>query len=52
MAWMSKRPDLAPDGRVGIVGISFAGGLSISAASRPAIRDKVAFVLRSAVTAI
>ena len=43
--WMSARPDLAPDGRVGIVGISFAGGLSISAASRPAIRDKVAFVL-------
>jgi dienelactone hydrolase len=43
--WMSERPDLAPDGRVGIVGISFAGGLSISAASRPAIRDKVAFVL-------
>jgi dienelactone hydrolase len=45
VTWMSQRPDLAPDGRVGIVGISFAGGLSISAASRPAIRDKVAFVL-------
>jgi acetyl esterase/lipase len=45
VTWMSKRPDLAPDGRVGIVGISFAGGLSISAASRPSIRDKVAFVL-------
>ena len=45
VTWMSMRPDLAPDGRVGIVGISFAGGLSISAASRPAIRDKVAFVL-------
>ncbi len=44
VTWMSARPDLAPDGRVGIVGISFAGGLSISAASRPAIRDKVAFV--------
>jgi dienelactone hydrolase len=43
--WMSSRPDLAPDGRVGIVGVSFAGGLSISAASRPSIRDKVAFVL-------
>jgi dienelactone hydrolase len=43
--WMSERPDLAPDGHIGIVGISFAGGLSISAASRPSIRDKVAFVL-------
>jgi dienelactone hydrolase len=45
VTWMSQRPDLAPDGRVGIIGISFAGGLSISAASRPTIRDKVAFVL-------
>ena len=45
VTWMAALPDLAPDGRVGIVGISFAGGLSISAASRPSIRDKVAFVL-------
>jgi dienelactone hydrolase len=45
VTWIAARPDLAPDGRVGIIGISFAGGLSISAASRPAIRDKVAFVL-------
>ena len=45
VTWMSERPDLAPDGHIGIVGISFAGGLSISAASRPSIRDKVAFVL-------
>jgi len=43
--WMSERPDLATDGRVGIVGISFAGGLAISAASRPSIRDKVAFIV-------
>jgi dienelactone hydrolase len=45
VSWMVVRPDLTPDGRVGIVGISFAGGLSISAASRPAIRERVAFVL-------
>jgi hypothetical protein len=43
--WMARRGNLAPDGRVGIVGISFAGGLSISAASRPDVRSKVAFVL-------
>lgn len=43
--WMSKRDDLAPDGRVGLAGISFAGGLSISAAGRSSIREKVAFVL-------
>ncbi len=45
VAWMAARPDLAPDGRVGMVGISFAGGLSIVAAGRPSIRDKVAYVL-------
>ena len=43
--WMAKQPDLAPDGRVGVVGISFAGGLSMVAAARPSIRDKVAYVL-------
>ena len=45
VTWMSRREDLAPDGRVGMVGISFAGGLSLSAAGRPALKDKVAFVL-------
>lgn len=45
VAWMTAQPDLAPDGRVGIVGISFAGGLSIVAAGREPIRDKVAFVV-------
>jgi len=43
--WMAGQPDLAPDGRVGMIGISFAGGLSIVAAGRPSIRDKVAFVV-------
>ena len=42
---MAQQPNLAPDGRVGIVGISFAGGLSLVAAGRPSIRDKVAFVV-------
>ena len=45
VAWMAGRPDLAPDARVGMIGISFAGGLSIVAAGREAIRDKVAFVV-------
>jgi dienelactone hydrolase len=44
-SWMAKQPDLAPDGRIGIVGISFAGGLSVVAAGRPSIRDKIAYVL-------
>jgi len=43
--WMTKRSDLAPDGRIGIIGISFAGGLSVVAAGRPSVRDKLAYVL-------
>ena len=42
--WLSQQNALAPDGRVGMMGISFAGGLSIVAASRPSIRDRVVFV--------
>jgi pimeloyl-ACP methyl ester carboxylesterase len=45
VAWMAKQPALAADGKVGIVGISFAGGLATSAAGRPSIKDHVAFVL-------
>ena len=45
VAWMAAQPELAPDGRVGMIGISFAGGLSIVAAGRPSIRDKVAYVV-------
>ncbi len=45
IAWASARPDLAPDGRVGIMGISFSGGLALVAAGRPAVRDRVAYVL-------
>jgi len=31
--------------RIGLIGISFSGGLSIVAAGRPALRDRVGFVL-------
>jgi hypothetical protein len=44
-SWAAAQKEYAPDGRVGILGISFSGGLSIVAAGRPSIRDKVAFVL-------
>ncbi|MBL8135893.1 MAG: hypothetical protein JNL48_04670 [Acidobacteria bacterium] len=43
--WITTQPALAPDGRVGMLGISFSGGLSIVAAGREALRDKVAFVM-------
>ena len=32
------------DGRIGLLGISFAGGLSVIAAGRPSLRDRVGFV--------
>jgi dienelactone hydrolase len=44
-AWAASQRALAPDGRVGIVGISFSGGLSIVAAGRPTLAGRVAFTL-------
>lgn len=43
--WIADQRSLAPDGRVGLVGISFSGGLSVVAAGRPSVRDRVAFTL-------
>ena len=44
--WLAaQREHAAADGRVGVMGISFAGGLSIVAVSRPALKDRVAFVM-------
>jgi dienelactone hydrolase len=34
-----------PGGQIGMLGISFSGGLSLVAAGRPGLRDKVAFVM-------
>jgi dienelactone hydrolase len=44
-AWLSTRSGLAHDGRIGLMGISFAGGLSIVAGGRSSVRDHVAFVM-------
>jgi dienelactone hydrolase len=45
-AWMVRTDGQhGDDGRIGMLGISFGGGLSIVAAGRPAIRDRVAFVM-------
>lgn len=43
--WLSGRPQFAPDGRISMMGISFAGGLSIVAAGRPSLDGKVAAVV-------
>jgi dienelactone hydrolase len=43
--WLAAQHTLARGRGIGIAGISFAGGLSVVAASRPSIRDRVEFVL-------
>jgi dienelactone hydrolase len=46
VAWLAAQPESAePDGKVGVIAVSFTGGLSISAAGRERIRDKVAFIV-------
>jgi dienelactone hydrolase len=45
IVWTSNQPAFTSDGRVGLVGISFSGGLSVVAAGRPAARDRVAYVV-------
>jgi dienelactone hydrolase len=44
-AWVASRDDLGAGRRIGMIGISFSGGLAIVAAGRETIRDHVAFVL-------
>jgi dienelactone hydrolase len=45
-AWMMRRAEYSGrDGRIGMLGISFGGGLTIVASARPAIRNGVAFVM-------
>jgi dienelactone hydrolase len=42
--WLATNPELAPTGRIGLMGISFSGGLSVVAAGRPALRDRLLYV--------
>lgn len=43
--WMTTRQDIFGANRIGLIGVSFSGGLSVVAAGRPAVRDRVAYVL-------
>lgn len=43
--WLAGRPDLSGGSPVGMIGVSFSGGLSIVAAGRPGLRHRVAYVL-------
>jgi dienelactone hydrolase len=42
--WLATNADLAPTGRIGLMGISFSGGLAVVAAGRPALRDRLSYV--------
>lgn len=42
--WLASQPEFASDGRIGLMGISFSGGLAIVAAGRASLRDHIAFV--------
>ena len=42
--WFSGRTDLTRGHRIGMAGISFAGGLSVVAAGRPSLAGRLAFV--------
>ncbi|GHG73363.1 hypothetical protein [Comamonas sp. JC664] len=44
-AWTAAQPALAPEGKVALYGISFSGGLSVVAAGRPALKERVAATL-------
>jgi dienelactone hydrolase len=43
--WLAEQPDLSGRHAIGMIGVSFSGGLSVVAAGRPALRDRVAYVL-------
>jgi len=42
--WLAAQHDLAPSGRIGMVGVSFAGGLALVAAGRPSLAGKLDLV--------
>jgi dienelactone hydrolase len=43
--WLADAEQSARDGRIGMMGISFGGGLTLVAAGRPTLRDRVAFTM-------
>ena len=42
--WLAAHSPFANEARIGLMGISFSGGLSIIAAGRPSLQDRVAYV--------
>jgi dienelactone hydrolase len=43
--WATEHADLAPRRRIGLVGVSFAGGLTLVAAGRPSLEGRLDLVL-------
>ncbi len=43
-AWLAAESGLAPTGRIGLMGISFSGGLAVVAAGRPSLRNRLLYV--------
>jgi len=43
--WLVAQSPFSAEARIGLMGISFSGGLSIVAAGRPSLHDRVAYVL-------
>jgi dienelactone hydrolase len=45
-SWTLRRPEYSgADGKIGMMGISFGGGLTMVAAGRPSLRNRVAFAM-------
>jgi pimeloyl-ACP methyl ester carboxylesterase len=44
-AWLAIESGLAPTGRIGLIGVSFSGGLAIVAAGRRSLRNHLLYVL-------
>jgi len=42
--WLAAESGMAPSGRVGLMGISFSGGLAVVAAGRASLRDRLLYV--------
>lgn len=43
--WAASEPGIGRGGRIGLGGVSFAGGLALVAAGRPALRDRLSMVV-------
>lgn len=43
-AWLAAQSSLTPRGRIGLMGVSFSGGLAVVAAGRPSLRNRLLYV--------